>query len=203
MIEALLTLVLASKNDNFRGIQGGNGNGWGAPPMPFGAPPMSGPPSRSNGQGHQWPPSAFGSLNHNRQNASRAVTIRHLICQACNKLSANPPAASKNGFHGAEDLLRQIMMMKPANEGQISLREMLDICDTEGNSQNGGGSFTVAHEQTGEFIRFEAGRNTSVSTRSGVPGDIGSPIPGGAMPVFGGARQPFQPPGSIMSPSNF
>lgn len=99
--------------------------------------------------------------------------------------------------------MRQIELMKPANEGQIPLREMMDICDTEGNSQNGGGSFTVTREQTGDFIRFEAGRNTSVSMRGGVPGDIGSPIPGGAMPVFGGARQPFQHPGGIMSPSNF
>ncbi len=173
------------------------------PPMPFGAPPMSGPPSWSNNSGPQWSNGAFGNVAMNRQNASRAVTIRHLICQACNKVSANPPATSKNGFHSAEVVLRQIELMKPANEGLIALREMMDICDTEGNSQNGGGSFTVTREQTGDFIRFEAGRNTSVSMRGGVPGDIGSPIPGGAMPVFGGARQPFQHPGGIMSPSNF
>ena len=172
--------------------------------MPFGAPPMSGPPSWSNGPGPQWSNGAFSNMAINRQNASRAVTIRHLVCQACNKLGANPPAtSSKAGFHSAEVVLRQIELMKPANEGQISLREMMDICDTEGNSQNGGGSFMVQHEHTGDFIRFEAGRNTSVSMRGGAPGDIGSPSPGGAMPVFGGARQPFQHPIGIMSPSHF
>ena len=199
-----LHLDPATKIDNFpRGMQGGNGNTWGAPPMPFGAPPMSGPPPWSNGPGSQWSNGAFGSTAVNRQNTSRAVTIRHLICQACNKLSANPPATSMNGFHNAEGVLRQIELMKPANEGQISLREMMDICDTEGNSQNGGGSFTVTREQAGDFIRFEAGRNTSVGMRGGVPGEIGSPIAGGAMPAFGGGRQPFAHPGGIMSPSNF
>ena len=93
--------------------------------------------------------------------------------------------------------------MKPANEGPISMKEMLDICDTEGNSQNGGGSFVIEHnELNGISVKFEPGRNTSVSMSGGLgPGDIGSPISGGAMPAFGGARGFSQ--GNIMSSSGF
>lgn len=43
---------IASKMDNLpRGSQGGNGNTWGAPHMPFGAPPMAGSPQWSNAPG--------------------------------------------------------------------------------------------------------------------------------------------------------
>jgi len=102
-----------------------------------------------------------------------------------------------------ETVLRQVEMMKPANEGSVPMQEMLDICDTEGNSQNGGGSFVIEnHEPNGIFVKFEPGRNTSMSMSGGVgPGDIGSPVPGGAMAAFGGGRGFSQ--GNIMAPSGF
>ncbi|KAL8933508.1 MAG: hypothetical protein Q9216_006333 [Gyalolechia sp. 2 TL-2023] len=149
-----------SKMDNLpRGSQGGNGNTWGTPHMPFGAPPM-----------------------------------------ACNKLTASQPSNHRNGFHPVDAVLRQVELMKPANEGTITLQEMLDLCDTEGNNQNGGGSFIIESQgDTGTFVKFESGRNISMSTRGGVPGDIGSPIPGSTFPGFGGLR-PFQQPGSLHNP---
>jgi len=59
--------------------------------------------------------------------------------------------------------------MKPANEGSVPMQEMLDICDTEGNSQNGGGSFVIEnHEPNGIFVKFEPGRNTSMSMSGGL-----------------------------------
>lgn len=86
--------------------------------------------------------------------------------------------------------------MKPAHELPVHMREMLEISDTEGNGQNGGGSFlTQAEEQVGLLIKFESGRNTSLSGRGA--GDIGSPIVGGgAIPAIGGQR-PFQQPGGF------
>ena len=94
-------------------------------------------------------------------------------------------------------------MMKPANEGGISLQEMLDICDTEGNSQNGGGSFTIESQSSNNtYVKFEPGRHTSMSTRGGMPGDIGSPLPGGSFPPFGTPR-PFHQPGGLPTPSGF
>lgn len=92
--------------------------------------------------------------------------------------------------------------MKPANEGTISLQEMLDICDTEGNNQNGGGSFvTETQGDAGTLVKFEPGRNPSLSMR-GVPGDIGSPIQGSSFPGFGSSRG-FPQPGASNIPSGF
>ncbi|KAL8838759.1 MAG: hypothetical protein Q9170_002008 [Blastenia crenularia] len=192
-----------TKMDNLpRGSQGGNGNTWGAPHLPFGAPPMAGSPQWAHAPGPGWPNNnAFGIIGSaTRPNASRAVTIRLLICQACNKLTASQPPSHRNGFHPVDAVMRQVELMKPANEGTAGLQEILDICDTEGNNQNGGGSFTVESQgDTGPFVKFESGRNTSMSTRGGIPGDIGSPIPGSAFPGFGGLR-PFQQPGGLHNP---
>ncbi|KAL8932263.1 MAG: hypothetical protein Q9211_006421 [Gyalolechia sp. 1 TL-2023] len=189
-----------TKMDNLpRGNQGGNGNTWGTPHMPFGAPPMASSHQWAHAPGSGWPnKNAFGMIvGANRPNASRPFTIRLLICQACNKLTASQPPSHRNGFHLVDAVLREVELMKPANEGTITLQEMLDICDTEGNSQNGGGSFAIDSQgDTGTFIKFESGRNTSVSARGGVPGDIGSPMPGTVFPGFGGLR-PFQQPGGL------
>ena len=71
--------------------------------------------------------------------------------------------------------------------------EMLDICDTEGNSQNGGGSFSkVQDDPMGPLIKFDPGRNMSMSGRG--PGDIGSPIVGGGGMI---GQRPFQQPGGF------
>lgn len=85
--------------------------------------------------------------------------------------------------------------MKPGHEAPIGMQEMLDICDTEGNGQNGGGSFAIhSEDQVGLLIKFNFGRDTSIS--KGV-GDIGSPIvSGGPMPIIGGQRA-FQQPGGF------
>ncbi|KAL8797947.1 MAG: hypothetical protein Q9182_007093 [Xanthomendoza sp. 2 TL-2023] len=183
--------VGAGKMENFqRGGQGGNGTHWGAPPMPFGAPPMVGSPQWTHAPGPGWSNSnAFGIIGSaSRPNAPRAVTLRLLVCQACNKLTASQPSSHRSGFHPVDAVLRQVHMMKPASEGAISLQDMLDICDTEGNNQNGGGSFTTENQgDAGTFVKFESGPNPSISTR-GAPGDIGSPIQGSAFAGFGGPR---------------
>ena len=93
--------------------------------------------------------------------------------------------------------------MKPSSEGTITLQEIVDICDTEGNNHNGGGSFIIETPgDTGAFVKFDSGRNTSVSARGGVPGDIGSPVPGGAFHGFGGLRH-FQQLGGLQNPPGF
>ncbi|KAI4262309.1 MAG: hypothetical protein L6R42_002511 [Xanthoria sp. 1 TBL-2021] len=183
----------ATKMENFpRANQGGNGTHWGTPHMPFGAPPMAGSPQWTHAPGPGWSSNnSFGIIgSSNRPNAPRAVTIRLLVCQACNKLTANQPSSHRSGFHPVDAVLRQVHLMKPASEGTISLQEMLDICDTEGNNQNGGGSFvTETQGDAGTFVKFESGRNPSLSMR-GVPGDIGSPIQGSPFPGFGRSNIP-------------
>ena len=155
--------------------------------------------------GPGWPNNnAFGILGGSaRSSGSRAVTIRLLVVQACSKLSAHPPADSRYGFHNIDTVLNQVELMKPHHEEQISMKEMLDICDTEGNTQNGGGSFIIEHHEPHTYVKFEPGRNTSIGMSGGVgPGDIGSPVPVGAMPAFGGGRG-FAQHGNIMSSSGF
>lgn len=84
--------------------------------------------------------------------------------------------------------------MNPAQEKPVHMGQMLEVCDREGNSQNGGGSFAHYQDHSGiHLIRFEPGRNLSMSGRIG---DIGSPIVGGAMPAIG-AQRPFQQPGGF------
>lgn len=151
--------------------------------------------------GHGW--SNFGVIGGpHRANASRAVTIRLLVCQACNKLTASPPMSSKHGFHSVDLVLRQVDLMKPANEGPVSMKEVLDVFDVKGNAQNGGGSLTIeTYEPNKVFVKFEPGRNTSVGMR-GASGDVGSPTPVFYIPTHGGGRA-SQQPGGVLSPSGF
>lgn len=93
-------------------------------------------------------------------------------------------------FHNVNVVLHQVGKLRPANEPPIRLDEMLDICDTEGNLQNGGGSFVISdNEGVGISVRFEPDSNSSLAGgvaigaggghRSSI-GEIGSPVSGGA-----------------------
>ena len=74
------------------------------------------------------------------------------------------------------------------------MEEMLEICETEGNNQNGGGLLMVdKHGDAGTYVRFDPGRSASIGIGGSTgPGDIGSPITGGSMPAYG---RTFQQPG--------
>jgi hypothetical protein len=117
-------------------------------------------------------------------------------------MSPNGPA----GFHNADKVLHQVEQLNPPNEPPISLKEMLDICDTEGNSQNGGGSFTINDDGVnGKSVKFEPDNNSALSSHRGslVPGDIGSPVPGNSMPVFGGIGAASGPRQFASPPAGF
>lgn len=170
-----------------RGMQNGNGNTWSAQQSPFGGPPMSGPPLWSNGPGFGRPnnSSAFGSIGPaSRANPPRVVSIRMAVRAACEKLDGRSLIGQASGWLRAEDLLREVQLMKPAHEAPINLPEMLEVCDMPGNIHNGDGSFIRLQDPSGWIIRYEPGRNSSM-------GGSGSPIIGGAMPTVGGQR-PFQ-----------
>ena len=97
-----------------------------------------------------------------------------------------------SAWHRADDVHREILQVNP----QVHMQEMLEICDTEGNEHNGNGTFFTSQDHTGcPFIKFDPGRNASIGG-SRAPGDIGSPIIGGAMPAIGGQR-PFQQSGGF------
>ena len=209
-------------NDFSRGVQSGNGTTWGALQLPFSSSAASGPPGWSGapgklvwlrslaykplifelGLGRPSNNNAFGIIGSTqRSNTSRPVMIRLLVCQACKHLTHVNPVKGNNSFHNVEAVLRQVEQMKPSTEGPIQRQELLDICDTEGNAQNGGGSFIIEnHEPNGTFVKFEGGILTPLIGRGG-PGDIGSPVPGSHGPVFGGPRH-FGP-GGVISSSNY
>ena len=149
-----------------------------------------------------WPSNnAFGIIGGpNRPHASRPVTIRLLISQACKQLTVNSLTKNSNGFHDVHSVLRQVEQMKPANEGSIQVGELLEICETEGNAQNGGGSFIVQNEpQRGVYVKFEPDDNT---LRGSAPGEIGSPLPSHVFPTYGAPRT-FPPNMSITSPTSY
>lgn len=188
-----------SKHDAF---QSGN---WGAfsPSGSFAGPPHWGAPGLNPKQAGGWPShhqpgaNAFGIIGGgmhatHRPHASRPVAIRLMAAEACRELSATPGTAN-DGFHPAQFLLHQIEQMTPPHEPVISLNEMLEICDTEGNSQNGGGSFVVRTDSfQGQSVKFEPGNDIG-SMRP--VGDIGSPIVAHSqLATFGGIGQPVSGP---------
>lgn len=148
-------------------------NTWGAPPNPFGSSSLPG----SNFMGG-WPQTAnssFGAVggsNNMRSSQPRPVAVRLMMCRACKNLEGS----TSDGFYDIHSVLEQVGHQNP--EAPVSEKELLEICETEGSSTNGGGSFEVRKDENARhFIRFE---NDSPSHRLiGAPGEIGSPIVGG------------------------
>lgn len=128
------------------------------------------------------------------------MAIRLLAIQALKQLNATSPSEGHSGFHEVHQVLKQVEQLAPPNEPPISLKELLVICDTEGNPQNGGGSFVVKEENGAQYVKFEPDDNTAFSSQranSLVPGDIGSPVPGNSIPA------PFSGIGSTPGPRQF
>jgi hypothetical protein len=143
--------------------------------------------------GTGWSHNAFAASAHHRPHTSRPVTVRLLVIQACKFLDTLHPRARHPIHHEVNHVLSQVEQRRPPTEPAISLDEMLEICDTEGSSQNGGGSFTIKHEAGHQFVKFEPDTNSAVGGHRGslVPGDIGSPVPANSTPaVFGGFGAP-------------
>ena len=117
-----------------------------------------------------------------------------------------------SGYHNVNHVLQKVEQLKSPNEPPIALNEMLDICDTEGNLQNGGGSFSIKNEGArGTFVKFEPDNNSNPHGGRGgiVPGDIGSPVPGSSVPAFsslgpaGSGPRQFSPQANISPPTGY
>ncbi|PYH76593.1 hypothetical protein BO82DRAFT_369265 [Aspergillus uvarum CBS 121591] len=160
------------------------GGTWGSQ-IPFGTSPFPGGPTWGTGPGSGWSSNAFGPAVHHRAHTSRPVTIRLLVIQACKQLNMMSPSKGAGGYHDVNVVLRQVEQLQSPTETAISLKEILDICDTEGNTQNGGGSFSIKSDETGEYVKFEPDTNSAASGHRGsiVPGEIGSPIPSSSVPA--------------------
>jgi hypothetical protein len=158
---------------------------WGAaPPIPFSGP-SSIPGSNYNGWGPSGGNGSFGAV---RPPQPRSVAVRLMICRACQNLEGSTP----DGFYDVNLIKEQIEHLNPPGEQPVSEKELLQICETEGNSVNGGGAFEVRNDGNGQsYIRHE-NDTPSAHRPIGAPGEIGSPIVGGG----GMARfAPGPPPG--------
>jgi len=166
-------------------------NPWGlaASPNPFGPPP---PPGFGHGPTPvPWgaaPPSlgGFGMPLIDRINEPRTVAVRKMLCRACKALAMDASAKGEenNGFIPVEKVKEQVDLF---NGQPVDEKELLDMCETEGNDINGGGSFDVQEDEPGKrFIRYVSnnGRTNSqplIHRAVGAPGEIGSPIVGGSL----------------------
>lgn len=110
----------------------------------------------------------------------RSVSIRLMLCRACKNLEV----ASPGGF---TDINSIIDYLSSSSEGPVSEKEILDICETEGNHLNGGGSFEIRKDSKGHYsIRHE--NDMPPHRPVGAPGEIGSPV------VGAGGMSRFPPP---------
>ncbi|KAH8808120.1 salt tolerance down-regulator-domain-containing protein [Xylogone sp. PMI_703] len=160
-------------------------NTWGTPPNPFGT---SLPGSSFMGG---WPPvngsfSSVGAPPPIRPTQPRSVAIRLMMIKACRNLQGS----TSDGFFDINAVKEQMDLLHVSRDESVSEKELLDICDTEGNSINGGGSFDVRNDAGHISIRYES--DAPVNHRPvGAPGEIGSPIVGSG----GISRFPGPPPG--------
>ncbi|KAF2135935.1 uncharacterized protein K452DRAFT_157354 [Aplosporella prunicola CBS 121167] len=130
------------------GLPSGGSSTWGAPGgMAFGPPGLPGSTwGSSPTSGGGWPTHVVGSFGsvaggtpHHRASISRPVSVRVMVCAACKQLAASAP--SPDGFYDIATVLRTIEAgtFRGAGEAPVSLDEVLDICETEGDAHNGGG----------------------------------------------------------------
>lgn len=158
-------------------------NTWGAP-NPFGPSSLPGSNYMGGGGWGSSPTSSFGAVGGAPMRQPRSVAVRLMLCRACKALEGSTP----DGFNDINVIKEQVDLINPPGETPVSEGELLDICETEGNLINGGGAFDIRQDGKSHSIRYE--NDTPAHHRAvGAPGEIGSPIVGGA------SRFPGPPPG--------
>lgn len=150
----------------------GSYGSWGGPPNPFGSGSLPGSGYMS-GWGNS-APSGFGSVSGipTRPSQPRSVAVRLMLCRACKILEGSTP----DNFYPINAVREQINRFYASPNEAVSDKELLDLCETEGNPNNGGGFFDVRNERDGRIlIRYEPDAGPT-QRPVGAPGDIGSPI---------------------------
>lgn len=173
------------------GLPGSNpSSSWSTPSLSFQPSNMS----SANGWGSSptsgWPPSNGLSFGNTLQQGGRPrlSQIRINMCEVCKALTVANKNGT-NGFHDARTVLAQFQdrVQPPATED-----DMIMLLETEGTSQNGGGSFQLKKRGTGPLDMMvkwipEGGEGPG-QTRIGSIGvgeigsQIGSPLLGASNP---------------------
>lgn len=151
---------------------------WGGAPNPFGTAPL---PAANYMGGWGGPPSGgFGAVGGapNRPSQPRSIAVRLMLCRACKNLEG----ASPDDFHSISSIRDQVERLSSARDERITEKELLELCETEGNVNNGGGSFEIRDEGDGRIaIRYLG--ITPTPRPVGAPGEIGSPVAGSIQPM--------------------
>ncbi|KAI1105199.1 hypothetical protein F4804DRAFT_331593 [Jackrogersella minutella] len=152
-------------------------NTWG-PPSVFSPPPGFANPA--------WPPNpTFGAPAPGmRTSQPRSVAVRQMLVSACKDLETH--AADPDRYIDLSAIKGHVDSLILPGQEPVSEAELLDMCETEGNPQNGGGSFDVRRDSNNKVsIRFEADGGpvpTPFARSVGAPGEIGSPVVGTSSP---------------------
>jgi len=106
------------------------------------------------------------------------VLLRKALCRACEHLASNPTVDSMAGFVSLHDIK---VMIHNMFGGPVEEKEILDLCETEGNHANGGGSFELRRDEHGRnWIRFDLDHGNAppkpapIHRAVGAPGEIGA-----------------------------
>ncbi|KAI9692075.1 MAG: Stress response protein nst1 [Bogoriella megaspora] len=124
----------------------------------------------------------------------RIRQLRMTVCRVCRLLDNSPTTpSSSEGFHDLQDILHHLN--SGIVQGPVNRDDVVDILDTLGDPQNGGGSFTTRQEGDRVLVRYESDGSQS----SHGMGPMGGPLaglgpPGQQTPGLGGRA--FAPIGS-------
>lgn len=118
-------------------------------------------------------PGAPGAPLRPRPAPINAVTLRHMLCQACQSLRDSGQATNE----GYVDFASVKASIYQTLGHEVADSELLAISETEGSVQNGGGSFDSVGEGAQRLMRWVSGAGEKVGAL-GAPGDIGSPVIG-------------------------
>ncbi|KAM0261917.1 hypothetical protein ACHAPA_009544 [Fusarium lateritium] len=140
---------------------GFNNPGWGAPSVP-------------PGFGMTSPGSIMSSLRAPVQ--PKTAMVREMICKACQQIASS---GDSEGYIGITHL--KSMVDEMSGDHSISEQDLLNLCETEGSRNNGGGTFSILQDADGpgkHGVRWEPDMNDGFGTpyrAVGAPGEIGSP----------------------------
>ncbi|RYP12324.1 hypothetical protein DL767_011342 [Monosporascus sp. MG133] len=155
--------------------------GWGLPQGGFPPPP---------GFGNPWPSRASFGIPSMGARQPRSVTVRQMLVQACKDLANH--AADADGYIGLSAIKGHVDSITPPGSQPVDESDLLEMCETEGNAQNGGGSFEIKRDQRDNvIIRFDPDNDSAPSRfpRSvGAPGETRSPVVSSASPVASASR---------------
>ncbi|KAK1585681.1 salt tolerance down-regulator-domain-containing protein [Colletotrichum navitas] len=178
---AFPTIPFVGGMDN--GFHNMHNNVWGPSPMGFVPPPGLGNPTWGGPMIPPMPP--LGQIR--TAGNPRSVTVRLMLCRACKELQ-NRNADTSDSFVDLAAIKAEVDQLSGTEV--ISEEDLLELAETEGNPQNGGGTFEIRRNANGpgqHSVRWvpEFNDMTHPHHRAvGAPGEIGSPITGSGTAAF-------------------